>query len=172
MITKERLQELIEQGATIYVPDDLWQTVGKIHLEKKCYISEDNRLCNDEITFKDLPSATAMYSIPLEDIFETEEDACWELEMTATRTETLRLPTFEEITSNKDDIETRVIGFYVDRIYYILEYASDLDGNWRICLEKDTIEDCEYLFEAKPTKENYLKACKMAKKLFLGEEKE
>lgn len=166
-ISKERLKELIEQGATIYENKE-----G--HILEISFDNEDIRLgykvSGIYLTFG-IQEPTIIAE--LENLFETEEDAHWELEFgNITRTETLKLPKFEQIISNKDDIETRVVGFYVDRIYYILEYASDLDGNWLICLEKDTIEDCECLFEAEPTKENYLKACKMAKKLFLGEGEE
>lgn len=159
MITKERLEELIEQGATIYEPDDLWQTIGKIHLEKKCYISEDNKLCNDEITYEDLPGATAMYSIPLEDLFETKEDARWELEMTATRTETLKLPTWEEIEDDYNlEFDNSCLEVYktVNRIL--------------VKTNKNYLGLYDYVFDKLATKENYIEACKLCLRLFKGEE--
>ena len=169
MITKQRLQELIEQGATIYVPDDLWQTVGKIHLEKKCYISEDNKLCNDEITYEDLPCATAMYSIPLEDLFETEEDARWELEMTATRTETLKLPKYEKLPKEFDI--PPFIRYNKELENFVLYEMFNSTKN-EICVLfrelDDDASDC--LFRKPLTKENYIEACKLCLRLFRGEE--
>ena len=173
MITKERLEELIKEGATIYVPDDLWQTIGEIHLEKKCYISENNKLCNDEITYKDLPGAIAMYSIPLEELFETKEDARWELEMTATRTETLKLPTWKEF--NKDNFGIKFYNksreFCLHRVRYS---ASDKNPLWKIDLYESYGDDEDTVAWEKSwdlTKENYIEACKLCIKLFKGEER-
>lgn len=160
MITKERLEELIEHGATIYTPDDVWQTIGEIYLEKKCYISEDDRLRNEKITYEDLPNATAMYSIPLEDLFETKEDAKFDLRFKRIpRTEYLDLPTWEEFTKERDMEE---FGFYSKyHKYTTLKVISDkylaVEDNW------------ERYYTSELTEENYIKACEMCRKLWLGE---
>ena len=172
MIQASRLQELIEQGATIYEPDDIWQTIGKIHLEKKCYISEDNRLHNDEITYEDLPGATAMYSIPLEELFETEEDAKFVLRYKRIpKTEYLDLPTWEEF--NKDNFGIKFYNksreFCLHRVRYS---ASDKNPLWKIDLYESYGDDEDTVAWEKSwdlTKENYLLACELCRKLWLAE---
>ena len=112
MISKERLEELIEQGATIYsisketfiagVSDLL--KIKALKLDSKVYgISVDKYneinnckphlyIGNDYTPFEKVAE--------LENLFETEEDARWELEMTRTRTETLKLPNWNELNFN------------------------------------------------------------------------
>ena len=172
MITKERLEELIKQGATVYVPDNVWQTIDEIHLERKCYISENGKLCNDKITYEDLPNATAMYSIPLEDLFETEEDAEFALKYKRIpRTEYLDLPTWEEFC----ELDDMFIFYYNEK-----EYCVDITNDETLesecieitCHDIDAFGECySYsIFIEEATKENYIKACRLVKKLFLGEE--
>ena len=77
-----------------------------------------------------------------------------------TRTETLKLPTWEEIDAG-----------------YELEFGNSClevykTGN-RILVKTD--KDCysdlyAYIFDEPATKENYLEACELCRKLFLGEE--
>ena len=64
MITKERLEELIEQCATVYMARTYTEGI---------YLMPDNFEVNDkELVFK-----YKIYAVPLEDLFETEEDAKW-----------------------------------------------------------------------------------------------
>lgn len=169
MITKERLQQLIEQGATIY------------GISKKPFIAgyssilEVNPINLSIIQFNDKENKIEDYDTTtlctitynLEDLFETELDAKWDLEMTATRTETLKMPTWEDMTTENNEYN-----------YY---GSSDIHyfcfDNYRliVCLK----EDCEYIsidvcrntelyHWEEATKENYTEACKLCLKLFKG----
>lgn len=159
MISKERLEELIEQGATI------WNITGdvlmKYKLNKYNYVdSGDLMYCNQYF----IEHLIGKY----ENLFETEEDARWELEMTATRTETLKLPTFEkvfeqdrcldcytkEFAITKTDIVMGICLFGVDFTNKVVEVSVGADK----------------MFTGELTKENYIEVCKLCKKLFKGEE--
>lgn len=138
MILKERLEELIKEKATIY------------------YIFDDVIFNTKEIIPIKLNDGA---SFDISTAFETEEDARWELEMTATRTETLRLPKWEEIIH-----------------YYSLEFSNtrfevDIIKN-RILVktDKNYLDLYDYIFDKPATKENYIKACKLCLRLFKGEE--
>ena len=172
MILKERLEELIKEKATIFTPDNLWQTIGTINLSKNCYIDEDNnRLCNNKITFKDLPNASAMYSIPLEELYEAKEEAEWYLNFgNITRMETLSLPSWEKMKKRPRIVE------FISKNYKrcklsIGEIIAVTPSGTRsakkryvcVCIDKD-----DYYFER--TEKGYIEACKLCKKLFLGRE--
>lgn len=167
MISKQRLEELIEQGATIY-----YFCGGKIHkmnfLEikpNKFYDDGFNYYINSELGYKGKLLIFCEYKYLYE--FETEEDAKWELEMTATRTETLKLPTWEEI-AKEVVYEKNIYGY--DRKNYVLIIENY--GN-EPTIEICCLNDYSGIFEAyeKPlTKENYIKACKLCLKLFKGKE--
>lgn len=106
MITKERLEELIKQSATIYVITTEPFIAGAssfIGVQKEELSKENNVGKDNTLYWKDMGIAESEY------LFETEEDARWELEMTATRTETLSLPSWEEFTKERDMEE---FGFY------------------------------------------------------------
>lgn len=78
-----------------------------------------------------------------------------------TRTETLDLPTWEEVKSNKRHNlaifyrNHNEIQFYIKNNIYIVSF--DFDGN------------INFILKDEKTKENYLKACEVCKKLFMGE---
>ena len=151
MISRERLEELIEQEATIYDPDTMWESIGEIKLNKKMKV-KDGRLDGD---LGDLGLKGAMCScfVRLEDLVESKEEAEWIIEFGCiTRTERLELPTWEEFNNQPE--------FYFDD--YTLVKIND-----KILL-KDTFEDYVY---KEFTKENYILACRKAKELFLGEKK-
>lgn len=147
MITKERLRELIEQGATIY------KISGEIFIEvpSGLYSQEINdRLC-----------CQPDYNL----LFETKEEAEWQLEFgNITRTETLELPTWEEVCKRKEEMKCwgrKTIAEFDGEEVNIVVPVSQPDKTYieiygRFCR----------LF----TKENYTEACRLAKKLFLGEE--
>ena len=162
MMTKKRLQELIEQGATIYdiFKGDIYLvdlTMAKYYDVPK-YIEYKNDYYNCNLTRS------------IDDLFESEEDARWELEMTATRTETLKLPNWNELNLNYSHCKEFYKSFYNKDSKYTLEinipdtialfYYGNNDGE----------VECGYIFDRDFTKENYIEACKLAKKLFLGEE--
>ena len=159
MITKERLQELIEKEALIFYI--LNNSVALLRLNNSYGISveEYNKEHNCKPQF--YHSGYVFQNIcDADKIFETEEDAKWELEMTATRTETLKLPTWEEFIKERDMEE---FGFYSKyHKYTTLKVISDkylaVEDNW------------ERYYTGELTKENYIEACNLAKRLFLGEE--
>ena len=150
MITKERLEELLLNHEPIWC-------IGK----NKNVFKIGNKKKN---TKNFLNYYVEKYSG--DNYFETEEDAKWELEMTATRTETLKLPTWEDFKN----FVNQYIKFYHNEYTYILESCFYEDG-------KETIEiNCSYydygdnLLKLPLTKENYIEACKLCLRLFKGEE--
>lgn len=161
MIEKERLQELIEQGATIYE-------------NKEGHISEI-RFNNIDMAFGYKVSSTYLIfgmlnliiTVKLENLFETKEDAEFALRFKRIpRTEYLDLPTWEEFCKlvNED------IRFYRNEYTYVLQSCYYSSGEETIELFERHYDYGNTLFEKPLTKENYIKACRLAKKLFLGEE--
>ena len=177
MISKQRLKELIEQGATIYsisketfiagVSDLL--KIKPLKLDSKVYgISVDKYneinnckphlyIGNDYTPFEKVAE--------LEDLFETEEDARWELEMTATRTETLKLPSFNELQTKKEYYKNFALYFY---LAIDMPYKKDYGA---VIISQNDLKGNSYIIFDKPlTKENYIEACKLCLRLFRGEE--
>lgn len=162
-ISMNRLQELIKERARVYIPDKHWG-VGTIKLQEEDYIRGD-RLNGSGIIYENISGTNIGYSMPLKDIFENKEDAEFAIKyQNITRTETLSLPTWEEIyeTANKEFYNLR------DNMYFEIigrRYPSYDERTIRLvkCYTK-------ILFEKPLTKENYLKACELCRKLFLGEE--
>ena len=167
MITRERLEELIKQGATIYSTH--WKE--EVDLSKKCEVVKKS--------FYDWKKRLVLIvhedeehspHYMLENLTEDVEGATWEEEFGCIeRTERLELPTWEEFDKK---------GYF--------EFVS-ADGT-KLVLEKTLMIDCDkepiscyvleilvndydhrLLFEAEYTKENYTKACREVKELFLGE---
>ena len=88
------------------------------------------------------------------------EEAEWELEFgNITRSETLKLPTWEEFK------EIRFVEFFYKEYDYMLQYQNI---SKKIALYERNNKGDYYLSDA--TKENYTEACRLCKKLFLGEE--
>ena len=155
MIEKERLEELIEQGATIY--EVKYNNINPVSLANKI---RDVYYKNGVIAVEPRPDEKYLHHKYFKRLFETKEDAEFALEFqNITRTETLNLPTWEEL--NIID-EIKIYGEYGKRYivqvdeYDISIYASD---GYDFILYKR--------FER--TKKNYIKACTIARKLFLGE---
>lgn len=155
MITKERLVELIEQGATIY--GKIYGDILAIELSKKNKpeIKYDDRL--------DVYCTSNEWRNKMQFCYlcETKEEAEWELEFgNITRTETLKLPKWEEFNKNS----------------YFQFVSKDMSNV--VLAESSYLEINEYIdgefvqtfFHKEMNKENYIEACKLAKKLFLGEE--
>ena len=170
MISKERLEELIKEEKGCYILANAY-TIGYIHLNKRYEpIIETNEdgynlwvFTSNEYDFRD---CIHDYSL-----FETKEEAEWYLEFgNITRTETLKLPTYKQVC---DMIySSKVYKAYgsltiktFDKITF--RYMRQIDDN--ICLFIDRLNETQYLGSL--TKENYIKACKLCKKLFLGETK-
>lgn len=136
-ISRERLEELIKEGATIY-----WVINNTIK----------------ELPYKDIPTfwIKDIYNYFDRLLFETKEDAEWFLEFgNITRTEKLELPSWEEFWNSGKTI------WFIGKDggqYAISQYSRG------ILLNDEYIG---YL-----NKESYIKACHIAKKLFIGDERD
>lgn len=170
-ISKERLEELIEQGATVWHDD-----YGEINLDKKsCEICELQTLNGNHIgwvlyfayEYENVENHT---EVNIEHLEEDVETAKWHYEMDCQRIEYLNLPTWEKVEEmrktksykgyftvtsfckpNRDKVE--ISSFSEDR-KRIIFVNVELGHSWNFPYTKD----------------GYLSACRLAKKLFLGEE--
>lgn len=159
MITKERLEELIEHHKTIYTTYGGY--VSEINLHKKYDYTTDNYLFEADI----VAGEVGYRKYPFNMLFETQEKAEWYREFGCIeRTERLELPTWEEF-KNKKIKEVCFIGGDTICFYELYE---DTKNNRLILLD----HDCDYEYFNEPlTKENYTLACRKAKEIFLGEKK-
>lgn len=155
MISKERLEELIEQESTIYII--CWGKIQEISLNDLIYMDiDEDELCYEITDGK--PRTT-----DLRHLFENKEEAEWYKEFGCIeRTERLGLPTWEELNNIlqtqkyfevnfKNKYET--VSFCVNECQIVVmqqghNYLSGLDKEFN--------------------KENYILACRKAKELFLG----
>ena len=158
MIEKERLQELIEQGATIY--STRWKE--EVDLSLPCSVREillDNGLLVEFLVVDEGNGFTPGYM--LDYLTEDVEGAKWEEEFGCIeRTERLVLPTWEEVSR---DLQNVPAGNYVIKEfdYVSLEYIK-YNGVFIGIYTDDYSEKWE------ATKENYTLACRKAKELFLN----
>lgn len=155
MISKERLEDLINQGATIY-----WICGKQIeakplkHKYHKFFINDDE-LCeyNEQL-------GIGMWQQKLSKLFETKEDAEWDKEFKRIpRTDYLDLPTWEEF------IEMEEICFFQKNHKQTIIRVL---GTKYLGVETNF----ERYFTGDLTKENYTLACRKCKELFLGESNE
>lgn len=164
MVTKERLQELINQGATIY--EVKYGKVNTVSLKNKIqFVSEKYPV----IAFEPRPNEKYKHHKYFDKLYETQSEAEWVAKMHAQRTEYFEPPTFEEVTSFFNDKHNQVYKFeFIDtnhkkhtiRITRQYIYKDEEIGNF-ICSEVTGVP---------ATKENYIKACEYARNLFLGKE--
>lgn len=154
MIEKERLEELIEQGATIYSNE-----YGEIQLIKENDLILYENGQNNYILYALEPNKKYHNEIFDEDLFETEEEAKWFAEFDCVeRTEKLELPTWEEFKNDGEFSFLDKQGFEWDLYSPDDETRISLVGGYNH-------------FEYEYSKENYTLACRKAKELFLGEKK-
>ena len=170
MITKERLEELIEQGAKIFYfdayEDNDW---GIVEVDTKNFTFSHNENCYTNFckeTYRTNPQPYKMFEDAL---FETKEEAEWHKEFGYIfRIETLELPTYEWMQPKEDE---------QDVYYSFYNYKHELMGirvtKQKIALYKSyrcsDLTSTVDIFDN--TKENYTLACRKAKELFLGENK-
>ena len=163
MITKERLKKLIEECATIYSND-----YGEIQLIKENDLILYENGQNNYILYALEPNKKYHNEIFDEDLFETKEEAEFSLEFqNITRTETLNLPTWEELNKKVDTIPNMFWQIAKCSEFILFLQTDKTLNNAQIILRGN-----DYTYNWGLTKENYLEACKIAKKLFLGEEYE
>ena len=168
MISRERLEELISQRATIYSTD--WDETVELSPEtctvENIKISEYGEEIGEKLFVKEDELHIPSYRLSaLEEDIETEK---FKKEFqNITREEILNLPTYEEmikeprcldcwtkefvVMSNDIPIGKAFIGVDFDCEIVSVEMGSD-----------------KYFVE-QLTKDNYIKACTIARKLFLGE---
>ena len=161
MITKERLKKLIEECATIYSND-----YGEIQLIKENDLILYENGQNNYILYALEPNKKYHNEIFDEDLFETKEDAEFASEFqNITRTETLNLPTWKELNKKVDTIPNMFWQIAKCSEFILFLQTDKTLNNSQIILRGN---DDTYNWVL--TKENYLEACNIAKKLFLGEE--
>lgn len=154
MISKERLEELIKQGATIY--EVKYGKINPVSLKNKIrFIHEKYQV----IAFEPRRDEKYRSHKYFDKLFETLEEAEWHKEFGCIeRTERLKLPTWEEIQKyERFDFKDKNCNRYT--IHFISGFKT---------LAITGIISVEFYEEA--TKKNYIKACRKAKKLFLGEQ--
>lgn len=154
-ISKERLEELIRQKATIYSTH--WQE--EVDLSLPCEINEleyGDRVITRLVVFEDDEHAP---SYMLDSLTEDIEGAKWDMRFKRIpRTDYLDLPTWEEF------IEKEEVGFYQKYGRYT---SIKILGTKYIVVETSF----ERYYTGELTKENYTRACEKARELFLGENK-
>ena len=163
MITKERLEELIGQCATIYTKYGGY--ISEINLHNKYDYVTDNYLFEADMVAGEI----GYRKYPFNMLFETIEEAEWYKEFGCIeRTERLELPTWEEI-ENDFIIHKQSGGNYCVREFFGKEQEYSLDivvWNGEVMVSISDEDFCKPL-----TKENYTLACRKAKELFLGKKK-
>lgn len=159
MITKERLEELIEKGAEIWkIEDGIVYPLRKDHYEY--WRIKEDRL---EWYWKIVPSG--FNYISFEHLFETKADAEEYAEFgNITRTERLELPTFDELF---DEIFAGSFGIHtIQRFDNVqIRYKLLLSGVAWLFVVKGKDE----LFTSPLSRENYNEARRLCVKLFKGE---
>lgn len=155
MIEKSRLEELINQEATVYDPDTLWESVGEIKLNKNMQII--NGRLNGEIGNFGIAGGMCGCSIPLEDLVETKEEAEWTVEFGCIE----RTERFEPLYYDNIDQNYCYDYHFWDKNHYgytIRVSGKDIILFWQNCNHK------EYF---KNTKEEYEKLIRRCAKMFL-----
>lgn len=154
MISKERLEELIKQGSTIYGIN-----FNKVNVYDLC----DENVCISPRNFREyglrvFDALGYWDDIEFCNLFETKEEAEWHKEFGCIeRTERLELPTWEEFDEQKfiwfvDKSQNQCCLYYLNVVNKIFINVSG-----------EVIEIGDL------TKENYTLACRKAKELYLGE---
>ena len=162
MIKKERLEELIKQGATIYeyVNGHIWE----LELKTDWYVMNN---CLREVKLGKHPHRLWAIS----DLFETKEEAEWHKEFDCVeRTERLVLPTWEELFDF--DKATRFLDCYTQEFAITKQRSVIGVILFGVDFTNKIIEvsiGSDKLFVEELTKENYTLACRKCKKLFLGD---
>ena len=162
MISRERLEELIKQGATIY--EVKYGNINPVSLKNKIrYVNYKY----GTITFEPRPDEKYLHYKYFKRLFETKEEAEFAKEFKNIKhTETLDLPLFDDLPENFD---TSFVRFDKEMECWVI-YELYVEFNEICILFRDITEEAsDCIFRELLTKENYLEACKITKRLFLGE---
>ena len=168
MITKERLEELIKQDATIYII--CWGKIKEISLDDVLYMDiEDDQLCYE--IEGDLPRTT-----DLNHLFETHIDAEEYVEFgNITRTDTLKFPIWKDVKdTGYDEIffvkDKRFDSGIVQYYFLVAEQTKQIQIMFREIEHIMTIDAYDVIFSKPLTQENYNEARRFCVKLFKGED--
>ena len=153
MIEKERLEELIEQGATIY--EVKYGKVNPVSLKNKIRFVSDRY---PVVVFEPRPNEKYKHHKYFDKLFEDREDAEWVAKHYTTRLELFEPPTWEE---------------FVEMEEWCFWKKNHRQTVIRILGTKYIAVETSYerFFTGDLTKENYIKAVEKSYKLFKGEEK-
>lgn len=164
MISKERLQKLIKQEATIWVKNQYCKAYD-VELSHYNYVAiTDNKeslmFLDYSIQEDDPESVLVDY---LENLYETKEDAEW-ASMATYRTEMFNPPVWEYFLKKNSYI------FLSKRHQEVIIRIGVIGFTNGTTIEYVAVEnDFERFYTGDLTKDNYIKACTIARKLFLGE---
>jgi hypothetical protein len=164
MISKERLEELIEQGATIWT-NEYRGSHFKIKLTKHFVAKLGD-------SFDLYGYGCDYFGIPLNHLFETKEEAEWYKEFDCIeRRIRLDLPKWEDIEKDKDFhyIRNFIINNNFSFFIEIYKFTNKISIHWSNGCNKT---DQRFNKNWELTKENYTIACRKAKELFLGDSNE
>ena len=159
MIDKKRLEELIEQGATIWGVYDYTYSYDKPN-KKVEHINLDMFYHY----YKDIEEFI-MHQGDYCNLFETEEEAEWYRDFGCIeKIERLWFPTWKSVYNDLKD--------YKDGDFYILDNdCFSFVYNKRYETSQLFLYTHNEKYNWNANKENYYEACKLAKSLFLGEKK-
>lgn len=167
MITRERLEELIEKGATIYSTN--WKE--EVDLSLPCRITEvfhSDGVVREHLIVYEGEGFSPSYL--LDGLTEDIEGAKWQEEFGCIeRTERLELPTWEEIKVDFID-NKQSAGNYCVKEFFGKEQEYSLDVVVYNGEPMITVFDTEF-YCRELTKENYTLACRKCVELFKGEKK-
>ena len=161
MISEERLKELIEQEATIY--EVKYHNINPVKLTHETQIIGKIGY----IKLKPIPNEKYLYRKYFKNLYETKDQAEWERDFKRIgRTEYLDLPSWEELQPKIKDLEV----YHGYLIAFNSRFAMEYENGFidQICLYQNQPPYESWNWNA--GKENYIKACGIAKRLFLGEE--
>lgn len=168
MITKERLKELIEQGATIYYKE--YGKIKDVTLDNSYYIDKFSEVSNMDVLCRgccDFDDDEFRIIVTfLSELYETEEDAEFVLKYHTFRVEKFEPPLYEDIKDGQPYMfnftsNGKHYNFFTSVLLIELLEVNDEDSAYS-----------EQIICKHSTKENYIKAVEKARKLFLGESDE
>lgn len=163
MISKERLQELIDQKATIW--SYRW---GEIQLCDKSEVFIIFDVSHKEIGYRlsgfiGKDKYQGGY-IPPEELEEDVEKGKWQCEMYAIRPERFEPPVWEDFLEKKD-----YVSLSKSHKEVIIRSGAIMFANGATREYVVVENNFERFYTGDLTKDNYIKACTIARKLFLGE---
>ena len=169
MISEERLQELIDENATIWA-----DCYGEIQLCDKSEVCDTIAFTGNHQIQEGYCLSGFVYNnefisdnIEPDGLEEDVEKGEWEYEMHASRIERFRPPTYEEMIKEPRCLDCWTKEFVVmdnDKLIGIAFIGVDFD-----CEIVSVEMGSDQYFVEQLTKDNYIKACTIARKLFLGE---